>query len=100
MTAPTDRRVRRTRASITDAFIGLVLEHGYDRTTVQDILNRADVGRSTFYTHFRDKESVLLSCFADLREGLGAALAATTGQATTGQVTTTGPVPTDPWVPT
>jgi AcrR family transcriptional regulator len=85
-----DRRVRRTRASIADAFIGLVLERGYDRVTVQDILDRADVGRSTFYAHFRDKESLLLSCFDGLREELGGALAELTPAAG----------PSDPRLPT
>jgi AcrR family transcriptional regulator len=75
MTVHVDRRVRRTRSSVADAFIGLVLERGYDKVTVQDILDRADIGRSTFYAHFRDKESLLLSCFDGLREELGAALA-------------------------
>src|SRR5262249_36098451 len=51
MTVGVDRRVRRTRTNLTDAFIGLVLERGYERVTVQDILDRADVGRSTFYAH-------------------------------------------------
>ena len=55
----TDRRVRRTRRTLTEAFVALVLEQGYERLTVQDILDRADVGRSTFYAHFRDKESLL-----------------------------------------
>jgi AcrR family transcriptional regulator len=65
-----DRRVRRTRRSLTDALVGLILERGYDRVTVQDVLDRADVGRSTFYAHFRDKEALLLSCFDGLRDDL------------------------------
>ncbi|HZM82584.1 MAG TPA: TetR/AcrR family transcriptional regulator [Candidatus Limnocylindrales bacterium] len=65
-----DRRVRRTRRLLHDAFTNLVLEKGYDRMTVQDILDRADVGRSTFYAHFRDKEALLMSCFDELRTGL------------------------------
>ena len=65
-----DRRVRRTRRSLTDALVGLILERGYDRITVQDVLDRADVGRSTFYAHFRDKEALLLSCFDGLRDDL------------------------------
>jgi AcrR family transcriptional regulator len=71
-----DRRVRRTRRSLADALIGLIIERGYDRITVADILDRADVGRSTFYAHFRDKEALLLSCFDGLRESLDHALAA------------------------
>jgi AcrR family transcriptional regulator len=65
-----DRRVRRTRRNLTEALIGLILERGYDAITVQDILDRADIGRSTFYAHFRDKEALLLSCFDDLREDM------------------------------
>ena len=77
-----DRRVRRTRNGLAEAFLGLVIERGYDRLTVQDILDRADVGRSTFYTHFRDKESLLLSCFDSLRDELGRELDAMTPGAT------------------
>src|ERR1700758_4826553 len=62
-----DRRVRRPRTSLHDAFLALVLEKGYEKTTIQDILDRADVGRSTFYVHFRDKEALLTSSF----DGMG-----------------------------
>jgi AcrR family transcriptional regulator len=68
--AEQDRRVRRTRRALHDALIELVLERGYERTTVQDILDRADVGRSTFYAHFRDKEALLLTSFDDMGEQL------------------------------
>jgi AcrR family transcriptional regulator len=73
-----DRRVRRTRRILVEALIGLVLEKGYERITVQEILDRADVGRSTFYAHFRDKEALLLSCFDGLREDLDRELDAMT----------------------
>ena len=56
-----DRRVRRTRTLLQDALIALILEKGYEAVTVQDIIDRADVGRSTFYTHFLDKQQLLLS---------------------------------------
>ena len=78
MTQIEDRRVRRTRNGLAEAFLSLVVERGYDRVTVQDILDRADVGRSTFYTHFRDKESLLLSCFDGLRDELSRELDAMT----------------------
>ncbi|QIS16777.1 MULTISPECIES: TetR/AcrR family transcriptional regulator [Nocardia] len=55
-----DRRVHRTRSVLHRALIELMLERGYDRITVRDILARADVGRSTFYAHFRDKDDLLL----------------------------------------
>jgi AcrR family transcriptional regulator len=65
-----DRRVRRTRAALRDALIGLVVERGYDRITVRDVLDRADIGRSTFYAHYRDKDALFASCFEDLRDDL------------------------------
>lgn len=65
-----DRRVRRTRKLVHDAFLELVLEKGYEKTTIQDILDRADVGRSTFYSHFQDKEALLLASFDGMRDQL------------------------------
>lgn len=55
-----DRRVRRTRATLHRALIELMIERGYDRVTVQDVLDRADVGRSTFYAHYRSKDDLLV----------------------------------------
>jgi AcrR family transcriptional regulator len=71
-----DRRVRRTRRILRDALTTLILEKGYDHITVQDILDRADVGRSTFYSHFPDKEALLMACFDDVRAELEAEFAA------------------------
>ena len=48
----------------------LTLERGYDRVTVQDILDKADVGRSTFYAHYRDKDDLLVSEFEALHPSL------------------------------
>lgn len=56
-----DRRVRRTRRAIQEALVALILEKGYDAVTVTDVIDRADVGRSTFYAHFTDKQDVLFS---------------------------------------
>jgi len=69
-----DRRVRRTRRTLQRALIALMRERGYRRLTVQDILERADIGRSTFYAHFRDKDALLLSSFEDLAGDLRAAV--------------------------
>jgi len=55
-----DRRVDRTVTALRKALIDLILEKHYDSITVQDIIDRANVGRSTFYLHFRDKEDVLV----------------------------------------
>ena len=56
-----DRRVRKTKASLHDALIGLAREKPYPSIAVKEILGRANVGRSTFYTHFRDKDDLLES---------------------------------------
>jgi len=56
-----DRRSRRTRQLIGAALVELMLEKQFESITVQDILDRADVGRSTFYAHYTDKESLLIS---------------------------------------
>jgi AcrR family transcriptional regulator len=58
-----DRRSRRSRRLIVDALVGLMGEKRYDRITVQDIVDRADVGRTTFYAQFRNKDDVLLGEF-------------------------------------
>ncbi len=63
----TDKRVQRTRAILRDALVSLIIERGWDATSIQDVCDRADVGRSTFYTHFADKEDLLLAGFDDLR---------------------------------
>ncbi|MEO8609229.1 MAG: TetR/AcrR family transcriptional regulator [Chloroflexota bacterium] len=55
-----DRRSKRTRQSLGDALVELMLEKRFDDITVQDILDRANIGRSTFYTHYTDKEQLLL----------------------------------------
>jgi AcrR family transcriptional regulator len=68
--APTDRRVRRTRELLRRALLSLIQEKGYDRITVQDILERADIGRSTFYAHYRDKDDLLRAGFEDIRAAL------------------------------
>src|SRR5690606_22537701 len=54
-----DRRVRRTRQALLQALIELTTEQGYEHVTVQGIAERANVGRTTFYAHFRDKEELL-----------------------------------------
>ncbi len=71
----TDRRVHRTRQLLLNALTDLILEQDYEKITVQDIIDRADVGRATFYSHFRDKDDLLLSGAEALRAALDAFLA-------------------------
>lgn len=54
-----DRRTERTRKALKSAFIELTLTRGYDAVTVEDIVGRADIGRSTFYMHYAGKEEIL-----------------------------------------
>jgi AcrR family transcriptional regulator len=76
-----DRRVQRTRRTLREALVALIHERGWDGFSVQDVCDRADVGRSTFYTHYADKEELLAGGFADLRRALRAQLAARPGPA-------------------
>ena len=63
-----DRRVRRTRAALRQALVELVLDKGFHAVTVEEITERADVGRATFYAHYRDKEDLLVGVVRDLAE--------------------------------
>jgi AcrR family transcriptional regulator len=56
---PTDRRVSRTRRSIDAAFLALLQRRGYEGVGVSDIVREADVGRATFYEHYRSKDDLL-----------------------------------------
>ena len=61
-----DRRVARSKRALKEALTDLILERGYEAVTVQDVIDRADVGRSTFYAHFLDKDDLLMAILADL----------------------------------
>jgi AcrR family transcriptional regulator len=54
-----DRRVQKTRQVLYEAFDALIVEKNFDAIAVREILDRANVGRSTFYAHYRDKEALL-----------------------------------------
>ncbi|MCX4647759.1 MULTISPECIES: TetR/AcrR family transcriptional regulator [unclassified Streptomyces] len=70
-----DRRTRRTRRALADALVELVLERGFSALSVEDITERADVARATFYSHFKDKDALFARVTADLLDGLGRRLA-------------------------
>lgn len=69
-----DRRVMRTREHLGDALVALIQEKPFDSITVQDVLDRAEVGRSTFYTHYRDKNDLFLSDVDEFFEMMSTAL--------------------------
>ena len=61
-----ERRRLQTRNLLIQTTLQLILEKGYDAITIQDITDRADLGRGTFYLHFKDKEELVWSAFQDL----------------------------------
>jgi len=69
-----DARVRKTRDALGDALVELMQEKPFDSITVQDVLDRAHVGRSTFYSHFSDKDDLQMSDADEFFEGLAMAL--------------------------
>lgn len=70
-----DRRILRTRDRLGDALIELIQEKPFDQVTVQEVLDRAGVGRSTFYLHYRDKDDLFLSDVEEFLEAIATALA-------------------------
>ena len=65
-----DRRVQRTRKLLHDALLSLLHEKAYDEIVVKEILDRANIGRSTFYMHFRDKDDLLVSGIRDILDAI------------------------------
>ena len=65
-----DRRVNRTRRLLRDALLSLIIEHGYDSVTIEQITERADLGRTTFYLHYRDKEELLIESIDSIAQEL------------------------------
>ena len=75
-----DRRVQRTHRLLHDALVSLARERRYETITVTDILERAQVGRSTFYMHFRDKDELLISGLRAMLRSAYATAAASQGR--------------------
>jgi AcrR family transcriptional regulator len=68
MAAGKDRRIERTQQLLRGALFSLIEEKGFEALSVQQIIDRANVGRATFYAHFDNKDALLLSGFDDLLE--------------------------------
>jgi AcrR family transcriptional regulator len=69
----TDRRIQKTQKLLREALFSLISEKSYDSIVVKDILDRANVGRSTFYMHFGDKDELLVSGMHDMLRSVQAA---------------------------
>src|SRR5260221_10525145 len=75
-----DRRTRKTRQILRDTLLTLLKEKRYDDISVQDIIERADVARSTFYVHYVDKDDLLTGRHGIFAENLGQQLTAHSGE--------------------
>ena len=61
-----DRRVRKTRKALREAMQVLMSEKGYDQVTIEELTEKADIGRTTFYLHYSAKQDLLLEQFDEL----------------------------------
>lgn len=75
-----DRRSLRTRYLVHSALMDLLLEKRYESITVRDILDRADIGSSTFYAHYFDKDDVHADLIAQIFERILASLSSKTSE--------------------
>jgi len=76
----TDPRVVRTRQQLRDALVSLIEERGFDALTVQDITDRAELNRATFYLHYQDKQELLVKSLRDAIDELMADIGASTDE--------------------
>lgn len=70
----TDRRSKRSVKALKQAYIDLILEEEDKRISIQQIADKADYNRGTFYKHFADKESLKESILTDFLDGISIAL--------------------------
>ena len=68
-----DRRVSKTKRALHEALVTLIREREYEDISVREILDRANVGRSTFYTHYRDKDELLVDGIHDMIQSVSPA---------------------------
>lgn len=61
-----DRRIQKTRQALRQALSQMIEEKPYTEITVRDLVERADIARSSFYVHFRDKDDLLISGFEEI----------------------------------
>jgi AcrR family transcriptional regulator len=66
----TDRRIHRTRRALRSSLLDLIVERGYETLTIEEITAHADLGRTTFYLHYHDKEELFLETIGELVDDL------------------------------
>ncbi|HTK10098.1 MAG TPA: TetR/AcrR family transcriptional regulator [Ktedonobacteraceae bacterium] len=67
---PVDRRIQRTRQLLREALFELIIERGYEKIAIADITERANIGRTTFYLHYQEKEELLKASLKTLMREL------------------------------
>ena len=85
-----DRRTLKTRKALSNALISLMREKNYEAISVQEILDRADIGRSTFYTHYCDKNELLVAGLQGLKAFLQDAQKSVASTATSSHIKVIG----------
>lgn len=75
-----DRRSQRSRQMITEALLDLLMEKKFNTITIQEITDRANVGRATFYLHYRNKEECLVQMLTGGFDSLVAEIDQMTGK--------------------
>jgi len=65
-----DRRIEKTEQALRQAFLELCAERGYEKLSVSQIASRANVGRTTFYAHYSDKEELLTNSLSTMFDDL------------------------------
>ncbi len=61
-----DRRIQRTRKLLRESMLALILEKGYDDINIQDVTDRANLGRATFYLHYKEKDDLVADVIRQL----------------------------------
>ena len=61
-----DRRIQRTRLALRTALLELLKHKNYDDISLEEITEQANVGRATFYLHYKDKEDLILEQFSEM----------------------------------
>lgn len=74
MSRTVDPRVIRTRRLLIDALMNIIVEEGIEAVTIREIVRKAEVNRSTFYLHFRDKQDIVTQMQDDILEELKTSL--------------------------
>jgi len=70
----TDRRIQRTRQALHAALLELIKEKEFDAISTEEVTERANVGRATFYLHYKDKEDLLLEEYSEMANAKAQAL--------------------------